>query len=111
MLTSRLPYGAEVAKLKTRAAQRNLKYKSAIDIDRAIPVWVDEALRKAVHPNPLRRYADLTEFLFDLRHPNREFLKKTRPPLIERDPVVFWKSACFLLAITVLVLLGWLSGR
>ena len=111
MLTSRLPYGAEVAKLTSKAAQRNLKYKSAIDIDRSIPVWVDEALRKALHSNPPRRYADLTEFLFDLRHPNREFLKKTRPPLIERDPVVFWKSASFLLAITVLVLLGLLSGR
>ena len=111
MLTSRLPYGAEVAKIKSKAGQRSLKYKSAIEIDRGIPVWVDEALRKAVHPNPSRRYADLTEFLFDLRHPNREFLKKTRPPLIERDPVVFWKSISFLLAVIVLVLLGLLSGR
>ena len=111
MLTSRLPYGAEVAKLKSKAAQRNLKYHSAIDIDRSIPVWVDEALRKALHPNPARRYADLSEFLFDLRHPNREFLKKTRPPLIERDPVVFWKGACLLLAITMLMLLGWLTRR
>ena len=111
MLASRLPYGAEVAKIKSKAGQRSLKYKSAIEIDRRIPVWVDEALRKAVHPNPSRRHADLTEFLFDLRHPNREFLKKTRPPLIERDPVVFWKSISFLLAMIVLVLLGLLSGR
>ena len=111
MLTSRLPYGAEVAQIKSKAGQRSLKYKSAIEIDNRIPVWVDEALRKAVHPNPSRRYADLSEFLFDLRHPNREFLKKTRPPLIERDPVVFWKSISFLLAEIVLVLLGWLTRR
>ncbi len=111
MLTSKLPYGAEVAKLKTKAAQKNLKYNSALNTDGSLPVWVDEALRKAVHSNPARRYADLSEFLFDLRHPNREFLKKTRPPLIDRDPVVFWKSVSFLLAIIVLLLIRMLTAR
>ena len=111
MLTSKLPYGAEVAKLKTKAAQKKLNYNSALDTDRSIPVWVDEALRKAVHPIPSRRYADLSEFLFDLRHPNRQFLNKNRPPLIERDPVVFWKSISFMLAIVILVLLKILMLR
>lgn len=111
MLTSKLPYGAEVAKLKTKAAQKKLNYNSALDTDRSIPVWVDEALRKAVHPIPSRRYADLSEFLFDLRHPNRQFLNKNRPPLIERDPVVFWKSISFILTIIILVLLKLLTVR
>lgn len=111
MLTSKLPYGAEVAKLKTKAAQKKLNYNSALDTDRSIPVWVDEALRKAVHPIPSRRYADLSEFLFDLRHPNRQFLNKNRPPLIERDPVVFWKSISFILTIIILVLLKILMLR
>ena len=111
MLTSKLPYGAEVAKLKTKAAQKKLNYNSALDTDRSIPVWVDEALRKAVHPIQSRRYADLSEFLFDLRHPNRQFLNKNRPPLIERDPVVFWKSISFILTIIILVLLKILMLR
>ena len=111
MLTSKLPYGAEVAKLKTKAAQKKLNYNSALDTDRSIPVWVDEALRKAVHPIPSRRYADLSEFLFDLRHPNRRFLNKNRPPLIERDPVIFWKSISFILAIVILVLWKLLTVR
>ncbi len=111
MLTSKLPYGAEVAKLKTKAAQKKLNYNSALDTDRRIPVWVDEALRKAVHPIPSRRYVDLSEFLFDLRHPNRRFLNKNRPPLIERDPVIFWKSISFILAIVILVLWKLLTVR
>ena len=84
MLTGRLPYGAQVAKCRTRAAQRKLNYASARDEDRPIPAWVDEAIRKAVHPDPHQRYAELSEFVYDLHHPNGEFLKKTRPPLIER---------------------------
>ena len=106
MLTGRLPYGAQVPKSRTRAAQRGLKYRSSRDDDREIPAWVDEAIKKAVHPDPYKRYAEVSEFVFDLHHPNREFLIKNRPPLLERHPVAFWKAVSFVLAIVVLVLLG-----
>jgi serine/threonine protein phosphatase PrpC/predicted Ser/Thr protein kinase len=105
MLTGRLPYGAEVAKAKTKTDQKKLDYRSARDEKRELSVWVDEALRKAVHPNPVKRYHELSEFLFDLRHPNQAFLNKSRPPLMERNPVVFWKSVSFILAVIVTILL------
>lgn len=105
MLSGKLPYGAEVAKSRTRAAQRNLNYESVLDDHREIPAWVDCALRKAVHPNPLKRYVELSEFVFDLRHPNSEFLKQTRPPLIERNPAGFWKGVSLALAAIVIALL------
>jgi serine/threonine protein kinase/serine/threonine protein phosphatase PrpC len=104
MLTGRLPYGAEVPKSKTKAAQRKLKYNSALHDDREIPAWIDEAIRKAVHPNPNKRYGELSEFVFDLHHPNKEFLSKTRPPLIERNPVIFWKSVSFILMMALIIL-------
>src|SRR6185436_7355086 len=47
LLTRRLPYGAEVPKCKTVAAQRKLTYNSMRHYDRAIPAWVDEAVKKA----------------------------------------------------------------
>ncbi len=105
MLSRRLPYGPEVAKCRTKAAQNKLTYDSVLDDDREIPVWIDGVLRKAVHPNPDKRYEELSEYVYDLRHPNKEFLNKTRPPLIERNPVVFWKSISFALAIVVILLL------
>jgi hypothetical protein len=40
-----------------------------------------------------------------LRHSNAAFLRKTLPPLVERDPVFFWKSLSALLAIFVFALL------
>ena len=105
MLSGKLPYGAEVAKSTTIAAQKKLKYTTLSNDGHALPLWIDEALRKVVHANPLQRYAELSEFIFDLRHPNKEFLNKTRPPLIERNPVVFWKSVSFVLLIIIAILL------
>ena len=52
MLSGRLPYGADVPKARTRAAQRQLKYRSVLDDEREIPAWIDEVLRKATHPDP-----------------------------------------------------------
>ena len=44
-----------------------------------------------------------SEFIYDLSHPNKDFLNKTRPPLIERNPVIFWKSVSFVLMLALLV--------
>jgi serine/threonine protein phosphatase PrpC len=104
MLSGRLPYGTEVAKTRTRSAQRGLRYDSVLHEDREIPAWVDDVLRKAVHPDPLQRYEALSEFMHDLRHPSQAFLSRTRPPLIERHPVRFWKAVSAVLAAVVVVL-------
>lgn len=106
MLSGRLPYGAEVPKTRTRAAQRKLAYRSVLHEERDIPAWVDDAIRKAVDPDPLKRYDELSEFVYDLHHPNRAFLTKTRPPLIERHPVAFWKAVSLILAVALLVVLA-----
>jgi serine/threonine protein kinase len=106
MLTGKLPYGAEVAKSTTKAAQRKLTYTPITKDDRAIPVWIDGAIGKAVHPDPSKRYEELSAFLFDLRNPNNEFMDMTRPPLLERDPVVFWQGVSFILAIIIVILLN-----
>lgn len=105
MLTGKLPYGTGVAKTRTRAAQRKLAYQSAMQANPTLPAWVDEVLKKALHPSPHRRYGALSEFTFELRHPNKAFLDKTRPPLIERDPVRFWKGICLLLSVIIVILL------
>jgi serine/threonine protein phosphatase PrpC len=105
LLSGRVPYGTQVARATTRAAQRKLHYKSVLDDDRTIPAWIDEAIKKAVHPEPYKRYSEMSEFVYDLRQPNRTFLSKDRAPLLERKPVMFWKglSLIFLLIIVYLL--------
>ena len=105
MLTGTLPYGTEVAKTRTRAAQHKLAYQSALSDNRELPAWVDEVLKKALHPNPHKRFPALSEFIFELRSPSQEVLKRAQLPLLERDPVLFWKGVSLALAIVVIALL------
>ena len=105
MLTGRLPYGAQVAKTRTRAQQRKLKYRSALDSSPELPLWIDGALQKATHPDPGKRYAELSEVMFDLRHPNKNFIEKAPQPLLQRNPLLFWQVLTAVLAVAVLFLL------
>lgn len=107
MLSSgKLPYGIKVSQARTRTAQKKLHYISVLHDDREIPAWIDDALHKGLALDPKDRYAELSEFTFDLRQPNKSFLHKTAPPLMERDPVLFWKSISFILLLIIILLLS-----
>jgi serine/threonine protein phosphatase PrpC len=97
MLSGRFPYGSEIARATSMSAQSRLSYKSLINDDTEFPMWVDDALRKALHVEPLKRYDVLSEFIYDLHHPNKTFISRHRRPLIERDPVMFWQAISFIL--------------
>lgn len=111
MLSGRLPFGARVPKARSRSAQLKLVYDSVLNADSEVPVWIDGVLRKAVHPDPLKRYEELSEFVYDLRHPDPKFLSRTMPPLLERNPVRFWKGVSLILLILILLLLHIKSVR
>jgi serine/threonine protein phosphatase PrpC len=104
MFSGHFPYGVEVARAKTQNAQKKLKYTPLYHYNQEISVWVDEAIKKAVSTDPSERYEELSEFLYDLRHPNREFLKKSRPPLVERNSVFMWQGISFALGVIILVM-------
>lgn len=106
MLSGRLPYGTNVAKATSRSAQHRLVYQTVLDNKCVIPAWIDETIRKAVHPNPAKRYAQLSEFIYDLRHPNPVFISSGRAPLLERNPVFFWKGVSLILFVFVILLLS-----
>ncbi|MCK5898238.1 MAG: bifunctional protein-serine/threonine kinase/phosphatase [Methylococcales bacterium] len=106
MLTGKLPYGVKVAQASNKVAQHKLKYVMLTPDDRQIPLWVDGVLKKALQPNPSQRYQAISEFTFDLRHPNKTFQNQTRPPLLERNPVVFWKGLSVVLSIIIILLLA-----
>lgn len=104
MLSSNFPYGVEVARAKTESAQKRLKYTPLYHYNQDIPIWVDEALKKALSVDPDERYEELSEFLYDLRHPNEEFSKKKKPPLVEKNSVLFWQGVSFVLTIALVFL-------
>jgi eukaryotic-like serine/threonine-protein kinase len=106
MLTGgRLPYGEEASARRLRRAD----YNSARGFNTELPVWVDGALRKAVHGQTDRRYAVLSEFIYDLSNPNPELVRDRPEPLIERNPARFWQILFILSAVINIVLLYFLS--
>ena len=110
MLTGKLPYGGQIANARTRSQFNGLVYRPASHGDRDVPQWIDGTLEKAVHPNATKRYDSFSEFLFDLRHPNANYLSTSSTPLIERNPLLFWKCTTIVLALAVIVLLAMQHG-
>jgi serine/threonine protein phosphatase PrpC len=97
LLTGKLPYGSALSRSSTKASIRRLQYQSISDNNRAIPHWVDKALRTAVQVEPEKRYEKLSELECDLNKPNPIYLKEEALPLMERNPLLFWKTVSFLL--------------
>lgn len=73
-----------------------------------LPAWIDGALKKAVSINSERRHGLLSEFIYDLSHPNPAYTRKQGTPLIERHPVAFWRALAIFFMLTTLAAL-WLK--
>jgi serine/threonine protein kinase len=104
MLSGRLPYGADVARARSRAAQLRLNYVSVLDRERELPAWIDGVLSRALHPDPAERTPELSEFTHALRHPPASAAHQARLPLLERNPLAFWKGLCVVQLIVILIL-------
>ncbi|PSJ42327.1 serine/threonine protein kinase [Sphingomonas deserti] len=103
LLTGHLPYGPRVAAARSRAAQRRLYYTPASEHNPAVPDWVDAAIAKAVAIDPAGRYELLSEFTYDLSHPNPALAGADTRPLFQRNPVLAWKALSAILFALLLV--------
>ena len=102
MLSGKFPYSNVMAQTKSLSEQEKLGYNSLIISNTDLPIWLDYTLKRGLEINPLKRYGEISEFIQDLRHPNKIYLAKTKPPLIERDPVMFWQCVSIILFIIVI---------
>ena len=102
MLNGKLPYGNDVSKCHSRKDLMNLTYRSLRHDRTDIPLWVDEVIKKAIHIDPMKRYAEVSEFTYELRHPNQKLISQNRSPLIDKNPVLFWQSVSFVLLLICL---------
>jgi serine/threonine protein kinase len=102
MLTGKLPYGKgfNSARDVSRAS-----YVPSNSVRDDIPIWIDAALARAVHMKPSARTDALSALVEDMRRPNPALGYDRPRPLIERDPVGFWRGLAMFLALTVIVLL------
>lgn len=110
MINKGLPFGKDMPEKPNKINLAKLKYVSSFHKNTMVPHWIDGALRKATLIEPQARYEALSEFIYDLSHPNKAFLKSAdNLPLIDRNPLVFWKTLAGLLFLSHLVLLYFFS--
>ena len=105
LLTGEHPYGPAFSKCRKRLDFEKLKYRPSYHFNPDIPVWVDGALEKAVKVKPEDRYEAHSKFMADMHKPNPDFAEKNRIPILERNPVLFWKVVSGILALTTAILL------
>ncbi|WP_067515503.1 bifunctional protein-serine/threonine kinase/phosphatase [Endozoicomonas ascidiicola] len=102
LLTGKLPFGTEVARITSAANQKKLTYRPLSLINPMVPNWVDDAICKAVAVTPAKRYQEVSEFIHCLYKPDPSYAIKRHQPLIDRDPVRFWQVTSLVLAIIAL---------
>ncbi|MDX1490140.1 MAG: bifunctional protein-serine/threonine kinase/phosphatase [Pseudohongiellaceae bacterium] len=103
MFCGRLPFEEAPANWNQKHWQ-NLQYTPLTDYRDDVPRWVDACLKKAVNPDPKKRYKELSEFLYDLRVPNTKLLYEDHRPLLQKNPLRFWQSVSAILSLIVVAL-------
>ncbi|MDQ6995891.1 MAG: bifunctional protein-serine/threonine kinase/phosphatase [Mariprofundus sp.] len=92
-------------KLDKAERQKNYNYIPVRKYNLDVPIWMDGAIQKAVQPDSEKRYEVMSEFFGDLSTPNPALMRE-HAPLLERDPVSFWRGFSIILIIINLLLLA-----
>ncbi|MEJ0051290.1 MAG: protein kinase [Methylovirgula sp.] len=74
---------------------------------RDVPAWLNAAVLRAISMRRDDRFGDLHEFIYALEHGNLHPRPRYRRPLIERNPLLFWKVLSGLLAALLILSLVW----
>lgn len=103
-----LPYDRQISNVTDKKQLRKFKYKSLRIIDRSFPLWLDLTIKKALSHSGMDRYGEVSEFIYDLYHPNILFRDESYVPVMERNPLMFWQMISFILF--VLLIFQYLMG-
>lgn len=110
MINGALPFGRDMPEKPDRMNLSKLKYVPSFHKNTMVPIWIDGALKRATSIAPQLRYDEISEFIHDLSKPNPDFLKESQLiPIIERNPLLFWKLVSSLLFLSNLIVLYFLN--
>nr|WP_277816399.1 serine/threonine-protein kinase [Neptunicella marina] len=92
MLSGAMPYPAISRQSSVPHSYTKWDYESLGKHRNELPPWVNLTLKKALQPQPENRYQAFSEFETDLLKPNQSMIEAAQDaPLIERNPLLFWK--------------------
>ncbi|MEO6787351.1 MAG: protein phosphatase 2C domain-containing protein [Chthoniobacteraceae bacterium] len=100
-LTRAFPYG-EIERFQTPVFHAP---KPPSTLNANIPPWLEHVILRAISIEPERRYRHFSELTFDLDHPDSvEPFFQMGAPLLERDPLKFYRTGFWLLLAACLYL-------
>ncbi|WP_298189761.1 bifunctional protein-serine/threonine kinase/phosphatase [uncultured Pseudomonas sp.] len=103
LLTGHYPYGEIEAFQHPRFGQPTPASRYRPDL----PSWVDDSLNRAINADPKQRYETAEEWLLNLEQTERKALSSRPRPLLEREPLLVWRSvALFSLLLNLALLIG-----
>lgn len=102
-LTRSFPYG-EIERFQRPSFEQPPRPPSRLNP--ATPPWLEAIIQRALAPDPAERYQNFSELVFDLNHPQQVSpYIRAGAPLIERHPVLFYKTISLsLLALNIYLL-------
>ena len=101
LLTGHYPYGEIEAFQRPRFGQPIPASRYRPDL----PSWIDESLNRALNAEPKSRYETAEEWLLALEQGERSSLSSRPRPLLEREPLLVWRSLALFSLLLNLVLL------
>ncbi len=108
-LTGTYPYG-EIERFQT--PRFTLPPRRLTKLNAVVPPWLDSVILRSLDPDPERRYQLFSEMAYEVANPERvTFLHRKDAPLLERNPLLFYKSLCLALGLAVAVLALLLARR
>ena len=104
MFTRAYPYG----EIEPFTHPQMKKPKPLLAYRPDLPAWLDQAVARAIAVNPEDRFQDVFELIFELEHGAMRAAPAAprRQPLLERNPLLFWKVVSALLALALVVTLS-----
>ncbi|ABL02426.1 serine/threonine protein kinase [Candidatus Ruthia magnifica str. Cm (Calyptogena magnifica)] len=108
MFSSHLPYQNKLDKSLSFKKLSKLIYEPVLIYNPNLPVWIDGAIRKACCLDYAERYETLSEFLYDLEHPNSVFLspQKNKQPKLKLTKYRLLSVLSFALNFILLLMLA-----
>ncbi|MGI0117502.1 protein kinase domain-containing protein [Zooshikella sp. RANM57] len=104
MLAGELPFNVVKSSYHIPKSYQSWHYHSIREKRPDIPLWFDLVLKKALSPYPNKRYQSFSAFYFDLCTPNQSLISQYQDqPLVERNPVLFWKALSTILFILLVL--------
>ncbi len=103
MLTNKLPFSGKLEECRTKSSYLKTRYTPSYELNPLVPVWLDGAMKKALRFEPGERHGDVSEFLYEIEHPNPKYKKTYNTALLNSHPSRPWQFLSGLLFIALCI--------